>query len=266
MSTETQEHGNATSTTEDETNQRTVSDDAANLDSAAKGSEDSSSTSDDVFDASSYEQSFGLPADTLKGVEDAKSALEAIREYTDKTLTAGLLSDAVGGATVAPADTSADKGAESGDTKKDAAGKNPELDDLRAELSEVKESLATREKNDYDNRVAEINRRVDSEIDDWASPKYGTSKSRNFKQAKAVKELQDLVGTHIAGSKVQGKNPPVVESLLRQVRTFHDDEYKPAPAKKNSDTPLGSPGTGSRSAKGDGSPKNIHEALMGNSF
>ena len=221
----------------------------------------------DAFDASSYEESFGLPAGTLDGVGNAESALESIREYTDKTLTAGLLSDAKIDPAVVVDETPPVGAAETpAATGKLATSKNLELDALRADLAEVKEKLVTRENNDHNAQVVEINRRVDSEIDDWASPKYGTSKSRNFNQAKSVKELQELVQTHIAGSQAQGKAPPIVEQLLRQVRTFHDDEYKPSPVKKNGEAVLGSPGTGSRSTKGDDGPKNIHEALMGNSY
>ncbi len=273
MATESQEPENVadtTTTTEGDEKKHLVLGDETTLSDDPTSSEDGSSTSDDAFDAPSYEQSFGLPTGTLDGVEDAEGALEAIRGYTDETLTAGLLSNSIAGVTPATA-------AGEGDSKSDAAVKllneavkkesgNTELDALRAGLAEVKESLAIREKIDHDTRVAEINRRVDSEIDVWASPKYGTTKSRNFKQAKAMKELQELVETHIAGSNAQGKSPPIVESLLRQVRTFHDDEYKPAPVKKNSDAALGSPGTGSRSTKGDDGPSNIHEALMGNSY
>jgi len=61
--------------------------------STSEGTENAGGASEgDAFDASSYEESFGLPAGTLSGVEDAEAALEAVREYTDKTLTAGLLS------------------------------------------------------------------------------------------------------------------------------------------------------------------------------
>lgn len=265
MSTETQEHKDATDPTKTgDEDQHTTSGTDADSGGTDKGGGDDSSTSDDVFDASSYEESFGLPADTLKGVEDAESALKVIREYTDKTLTAGLLSDAVG-------DKVAAENVEAG-KKLDALGaelkasKNPELDVLRAELSDIKESLAVRDKRDFAMQSAEIDSRVDLEIDAWASPKYGTSKSRNFNQAKAMKGLQELVKTHIIGLRAEDKQPPVVEKLLRQVRAFDDDEYKPAPANKNSDAVLGSPGTGSRSAKSDGEPANIHEALMGNSY
>lgn len=236
-------------------------------DAVGDGGEGGSSTSEGEFDAASYEESFGLPNGTLDGVKDAGGALETIREYTDKTLTAGLLSNAIDGVTPA-----VDGETNGGVDKNDKASakqesKNPELDALRADLVEVKEKLATREKLDHNTRVAEINNRVDVEMDVWASPKYGTSKSRNYKQASAVKELQGLVQTHIAGFQTQGKQPPVVEKLLRQVRAFHDDEYSPPSAKKNSGEVLGSPGTGSRSAKkDDGEPANIHEALQQNSF
>ena len=123
-----------------------------------------------------------------------------------------------------------------------------------------------RNRNHLALRDAEINRRGYEEIDKWASSKYGTTKSRNFKQAKAVNELTDLVRIHLNGHVASGSLPPVVEKTLRQVRAHHDDEYKPTPAKKNSDAVLGSPGTGNRSTKGDKEPSNIHEALMGNAY
>ena len=242
-------------------------------DSTVKTDDETGSGEGDAFDASSYEESFGLPAGTLDGVETAESALESIREYTDKTLTAGLLSNAkVDPATKAgdaPAEKVVEKVAEKlpVDTAIKGADTNPELDALRARVTEVEKKSAVREQNDIAIRDAEINRRGYEEIDKWASPKYGTSKSRNFKQAQAVAELTDLVRTHIRGYQAEGKLPPVVEKTLRQVRAHHDDEYKPSPAPKNGEAVLGSPGTGSRSAKkGDDEPANIHEALQQNSF
>jgi len=150
-----------------------------------------------------------------------------------------------------------------------ATSKNPELDALRAEFVEVKEKLVAREQADYKQRAADLDRRVDKEIDSWASPKYGTTKSRNFKQAQSILELRGSVTTYVKGANVEGKpvSPDDVEKMLRQVRVFHDDTYKPTPASKNGDASLGSPGTGSRSVKkDDDGPKNIHEALQANSY
>lgn len=277
MTTETQEQEQSSGTTEtvNDGERSTSTENTASSEGAAKVGEGDSSSSDDAFDVSSYEESFGLPADTLKGVENAEDALEAIRRYTDKTLTAGLLSKTVGDTTTSNtgAAEGVAKGVESDDVAKTAkmaikgAGTNPELDALRAKVDGLEEKLAVREKQEQELQFADINRRGYAEIDSWESPRYGTTKSRNFKQAQAVQEVQSLLRTHILGFQVEGKLPPDIEKTLRQVRAHHDDEYRPSSAKKNSDAALGSPGIGSRSAKkGDDGPKNIHEALQQNSF
>ncbi len=226
----------------------------------------------EAFDAASYEESFGLPADTLKGVEDAKGALNAIREYTDKTLSAGLSA----GGKVDLSDGSEDAGVVEGaksaaeDAARKTVSKNPEVDALRAEITEIKSDLAKRDKQAFAERSAAIDSRIQDEIDSWSSPMYGTSKARSFTQAKAVKEFKELVNTQVIGFQAQGKMPPAVEKVLRQVRSFHDEKFNPTPAKSNGNAQLGSPGTGSRSVKAnadsDKAPKNIHEALMSNSY
>ena len=227
----------------------------------------------EAFDAASYEASFGLPQGELDGVENAEDALVAIRNYTDKTLTAGLgvgqaPNPVVEAAKVAKIANTvpAGKGVPETAIKGASTTPNPELDELRAELKEVKDSLVATKKRDYDKAVAEINHRVEAEIDKWASPLYGTSKSRNYKQTKSKAELNELIQTHLAGFDVRGKTPPVVESLLRQVRTFHDDTYVPTVERVSAAETLGAPGTGSNIAKKTGGPANIHEALMGNSY
>ncbi len=267
--TETQESNSAVETDE---KVDTATDNAENSGESTEGGEG------EAFDASTYEESFGLPADTLKGVENAEDALEAIRGYTDKSLTTGLLSNSIEGATQAAAAAEAITGVETGMTtgvdtgaasKKTAsqASKNPELDALRAKVDGMEKRETERVRLDLEARSSEIDSRVVAEIDKWASPKYGTTKSRNFKQAKDVKEFEDLVRTHILGHRAEGTQPPLVEKLLRQVRAFHDEDFNPKPVKDNGDAVLGSPGTGSRAAKkGDDEPRSIHQALQNNSY
>jgi hypothetical protein len=214
----------------------------------------------DAFDSSTFEVEYGLPEGTLKGVTDEESALQAVRDYTDKLLTAGLTVPQQQAAQAITGQTAA-KPADSADKKPSG---NVELDALRAELVEVKSTIQQFTQAAQQQQIQELQRRIAAEVDRWDSPKYGKGQARNYNQIKAVRELQELVSTHVAGYVATGRNAPAVESVLRQVRVFHDEGFKPGqqkatPAKQ---APLGTPG-GQAKAAGDGEPRSIHHALMG---
>lgn len=218
-------------------------------------------TEEEAFDPSVLESQFGLPSGMLKDTTDAESALEAIRQYADSTLTAGLSHPGSPTQTKPPAETKPETKPDGG---KQGSG-NAEIDALRAELVEVKSVLTQQQQAAQHAQMAEIQRRMDAEIDNWSSPKYGKGTARNFNQSKATQELRDLVGTHVAGMQATGRPIPTVEAIMRQVRAFHDADYKPsASAQQKAQAPLGTPGAASKQIKADGAPRNIHEALAQN--
>lgn len=224
------------------------------------------------FDASTFEVDHGLPEGTLEGVTDGKAAVEKLREYTDKILSAGLMSSAQ----LSQADVS--QKTQTGDTK-DAATKAEGKADGKAEptdfekfrseiMQSVKAELRAAQEQAQRAQDAEMLRQIDSrivaEIDSWNSPKYGSKDKRGYKELKAVRELRELAQTQYAGYVSQGKNSPPIETLMRQVRAFHDSDY--TPSKKQATAaekkPLGTPGTRSAGVD-DGQPRTIHHAVFG---
>lgn len=217
----------------------------------------------DNFDAESLEVSFGLPPGSLKDVKDQASALAAVRDLTDKTLVAGL------GLPASAADDAEQK-SEKGGKKPDAAKTkgtpvNEEIEALRAELSEVKGFIVEQTKMQKQQLVAEVDRRLDAEVDSWASPKYGVNGSRNYKQTKAYKALRDeLVPRYLGGAQTAGVAIPTIEIVARRIRVHDDDTFTPTVTKKadEKEKPLGTPGA--RRDPSGKEPNNIHEALMRN--
>lgn len=222
-------------------------------------SETSGNTAAAEFNGNEYEQSFGLPAGTLKDVKDAESALAIIRSHTDKTLLAG--DTYVGGATVPAAETTAAKiGAAAAAAP--VTGGNPELDALRAEVNELKGDREKERTAANHREVVEQLRRFESEVDSWASPKYGVTGHRTYDQQRAYRGLMGLGSTHIAGYVATNQASPAPEHVARQVRVFDDKDYKPT--QNTTAKPVGTPGSGSKAANASASePRNIHEALMG---
>lgn len=216
---------------------------------------------DDAFNAEQLEQSFGLPPGSLKDVKDEASAFTVIRDFTDKTLTAGL------GLTEPariPEPEPTKKPAEDGKAKP-TTPINEEVQALRAEMAEVKGFLSKQIEQQNQQFAHELDQRVSAEIDGWKSPKYGVGTNRNYKQTKAVKELKELLVTHVAGLKATGQPVSTVEVLLRRARLFDDDGYTNAfDMVSKTNTPLGTPGARRDLGGKDSAPKNIHEALMQN--
>lgn len=243
----TTESTDETETTTDETTEQTSS----------SGTE-TAGDNDGEFNPAEYEASFGLPAGSLKDVTDADSALKVIREHTDKLLIAGL---SAGGAADLPTAEEKPAPKPKADDKKPVASGNAEIDALRAELAEVKGTIANQTKAQQQSQLQELDRRILTEIDSWKSPKYGVGTTRNYKQVKATRALREILLTHVAGYQATGQPIPLVETALRQVRVHDDEDYKPVVKKK--DGALGTPGRSGKSG-GDTTPANIHQALMQN--
>lgn len=219
-------------------------------------------TETNEFDASQYEDVFGLPAGYLKGLESEEDAFEKIRSYADEKLKAGFEGYFAGGAD-SPADGSqqtTDSTKSSEDTK--GAGEDSEYHKIRAELDEIKSHLVAERQQRQQHTLQEIERRLEAEVDSWGSKKYGTRKDRTFSQLKEYHSLRELIGTHLRGFIAEGSAPPVIEKAVRQARMFHDDTYKPSAPKKKQE-PLGTPGAAKETTPG--SPRNIHE-LYANSL
>lgn len=215
-------------------------------------------TSSNSFDAASIEEAFGLPAGTLKDVKDNDSALSAVREYTDKLTVAGIgVESPLGKPAEAPAAKQAGQPA-----APPAEGDKPQyltkadIDKLFADRDKAQQTQQTGA------MLTELDRRLEAEINSWASPKYGVGKQRTFKQVKAFNDLKDMIVTHIAGAATTGQQLPIGEVLARRVRLLDDETYKPTVAGAAA-VPLGTPGAAKAvtDANKDG-PRNIHEAVM----
>ena len=214
------------------------------------------------FNPATLEATFGMPAGSLKDCKDQSEALDEIREYTDKVLIAGMGLEHTTGNVQKANETKATKA----ETK--ATGGNAELDALRAELVEVKQSIAKQTEAQEARVLAELDTRISSTIDSWKSPKYGVGKNRNFKQVKATRDLRQLLVTHVAGLQATGEPVVGVEMLLQRVRAFDDETFDPKKAGGATAHVLGTPGVGKDGlAKGgtnDKLPRSIHHALMAN--
>lgn len=225
------------------------------------------------FDAAELEHAFGLPQGSLKDATDAESALSIIKEHTDKTLIAGLgfagaAADAPADPTPAPAKGAA-KGAAPAASKAAEAGQaaaSESIEELRERIAKLEGALTATAQASKAQQLAELDRRMQTEIDSWKSPKYGTGKARNYAQTRAMKNLRELVATQVAGLQATNQPLPVIEKVLQQVRVFDDAESladlaKQLKGKKPADA-VGAPGKTGKSGKPDGAPKNIHEAFM----
>lgn len=215
----------------------------------------------DEFNAEEFEQFYGLPEGTLAGAEDAEAAAAKLQEFTDSILVQGL--NWTPGAGVQQTaeqqpETSAEKPAAK--SKEGETPANPELDALRAELAEVKYALQQQSQQSQQAVMQQLKSRAATEIDSWASEKFGTSKSRNYKQNKALRELEQDFEVQLAGYQAMGRPVPPVEMVLRQLRAHHEGA---AAQPKKPQQPLGTPGS-RKPEKGGQEPQNIHQALMVN--
>lgn len=234
------------------------------------------------FDASKMEVTYGLPEGTLQDVKTEDEANQRIREHVDKLLSAGLMARPNQGADP-NANSGSDDSAAAAATKQGdaAAGKegkddsgNTDMAAIQKKLQEMEQRFQQQEEEKFNSLLQEAGRRLVAEVDSWESPKYGKGSNRNYNQLKAVEELRDLVTQHVAGAQVQGKNPPTIEAIARQVRKFHDDaatsnnkqdDKKDSGGRSSGQPPLGTPGGANK--QGDNSaPRNIHQAFQTSNF
>lgn len=213
-----------------------------------------------AFDAASFEQDYGMPEGALADAKDEQSALELVRQHADKLLTAGFANSA--------SQQSDNAGKETGGTantqKEQPSSGNEEIDKLRAKLETVESKLEQQEKQRFDAAFQEVSRRAIEEIDKWDTEKYGKTGQRSYNQMKAVRELEELYSTHLAGYTTQGKNPPTIEAVMRQIRAFHDDSgSKKSGSENKKEKPLGTPGTSRSPGGSDNEPRSIHHAFTG---
>lgn len=210
----------------------------------------STETSGDTFDASEYEQTFGMPAGSLSGVKDADEALSKIRDFTDTSLLRGSASG-----TPAPS-----KPAIKTETKTETKGDST-YEALRKELDEVKSAMTKRDEAENARTMQDLNGRLNKEIDSWASAKYGVSGKRTYKQTQEYNEVCRLASVHGAGYVSSNSTMPTIESLVRSARAYHDDAYtlSKQPKPETTAVPVGTPGASNKKQQ---APANIHEALQ----
>lgn len=208
------------------------------------------------FNLAEFEASFGLAEGALleRGAKDEDSAYDALRAYVNSTLTLGSQPPQQKPETKAKAEKT--------ENTSPAEDKDSEITKLRAELTDIKSYMQAQQQQATSGMIQELNNRIYKEVDSWSSPKYGTSKSRNYKQSKALNELIDMVQPHAMGVQLSGKAPPTVEKALRAIRPFHDEDFKP-PTRNNAGAVLGTPGAAKKPPATDGLPRSIHEALQG---
>lgn len=227
-------------------------------------SDDSATTETDSgdFNPAEWEAQFGLEEGSLKDCKSVEEVLQAVAEAADKTILAGLTAPTN---EANPSDfpkTEPEKPAtpaQSG-TQTQSSG-NAEIDALKQQLGLIQQEIRQSREVAEKAILAESERRLNKEIDSWASAKYGVGKNRNSKQYRAYQALVNEMRTYVAGRAALGQSIPDVEIIARQVRAFHDDTFKPTALKLNKQAPLGTPGT-SKEHKGDKGPKNIYEVIQ----
>lgn len=228
---------------------------------------DTTTETESQFDAATFESDYGLPKGTLGDAKDENAAMEALRGYTDRLLAAG-----VNFKPVSPAATdggNVSQKTEKSDTKP-AEGKEEDVPAWAQKIIDRQNALEQQSQQSqqaqFQNQMRDLDGRIMAEIDSWESPRYGTSQSRGYKQTQSLQELGQLIRTQAAGYLAQGQTPPRIETLLRQVRAFHDPDYTPgkkaAPAEAK---PLGTPGaSGARATEEE--PRSIHHAFASRSW
>lgn len=235
----------------------TLSKDSSEATTAVETPTTATPSQSEEFDAERLEVDFGMAPGTLSEAKDEASAMEIIRQHADRILSAGFTvsSPATQTTDVSPKTEKSDMKPVEKPAEKSAT------DIIMERLDRIEGRFQQAEQSQFQQMLSEVDRRIIAEVDKWESPKYGTSKDRRFQQLAAVKELRELVATHVAGYAAQGKQAPVIESVLRQVRAFHDADFKPTKKPDATDKkPLGTPGTHAQPTTGEA--RNIHEAYM----
>lgn len=207
------------------------------------------------FDRAAVEARYGLPAGALNDFEDEASALAAIRQGIDQSLMQSLYS---------PAETPSPEipNTQPSDTQQKAqevaAGS---LEALQKKVAELESALQSQTQAQQQQAAREVTEQASKVIDGWDSARYGTSKTRTFKQTQNLRELLGMVRTHTETLRAAGHPVPPVGTVLERIRLWHDDDYTPAHAKAAPAVPVGTPG-GHKEANDSDAPTNIHSAVM----
>jgi len=226
----------------------------------------------DTFDAAQFAADFGLPATEFTEVKDEAAALAKLRDLTDRALTAGIgfsdefVDEEPAPTPAAPASTAA-KVAEA--VAKTGEATPPGFAELQKEVADLKAALS---KQATDNEVSlkvQLNKRLAAVVDSWASPKYGVSGSRTYKQTKAFNDFTAQLKELVPGLVKTSQPIPVIETAALRLWSYDDPDGFDASRKgKKGGTaaaavaPLGTPGQqNSKGTAGADAPGNIHEAL-----
>jgi hypothetical protein len=215
-----------------------------------------------VFDAAKVESQYGLPPGSLKDYQSEDEAIAAIRQAIDQEFLRSTMQPLVDTqpAPIPNAPPAGQQQASQTDGQKAAADS---LAALTQKVESLEAQLKQSSKAQLEATKQEVVRVASETIDSWNSPKYGTSKTRTFAQAKELKELLQYVKTHTETMQASGKQIPKTKELLDLVRLWHDPDHKPGQAQQPAGQPLGQPGNLSAAATNGAGPKNIHEAVIG---
>lgn len=217
---------------------------------------------DAEFNITEFAAENGVTEQVLDGATTKEDAIERVKAHADRIMTAGI------DAPPFQATSTAEKVAENekkADKAKDG-GQPTTIEALAAEFKAYREqqedAARTIAQQQEAALYAEIDRRVEDEMDRWESDTFGVRGRRRFEQSEQARLLQKRVKTYLAGALATGEtNVPSIEVITRQVRPFVD---KAPPADKKEDskvTPLGTPGGSAKAPEGE-RPRNIHEAYM----
>jgi hypothetical protein len=222
------------------------------------------------FNPADLESAYGLPPGFLSDAKDESDAIAAVRQFTDRTLTAGIgLEQYVFGEqppaveTPVPQPPALPTTAEKLSAKEAAKTEEAsELAQLKSQMKALTDHIVGQTKMQHEQVKAELRRRMTSKVDSWNSPKYGSSKSRSYKQQRAVNEFEQMVMTSVAGLQQFGQPVPTIEVIMERLHLYDDPEAKPAKSAEKQ-APVGTPGTRNK-ATGQDVPRSIHHALQQN--
>lgn len=196
-------------------------------------------------DAVALAQTLGLPLGEAKTVDDVLAALIEHQNAPFEDLFGDDADDVP--FPTAPAATN-----EVEALRTQLAERDSELQSLRGQL----EAQFAAQQQQLESRLA-------TAIDRFASPKYGVGRNRTLAQTQQAQAFRGKVLAYADTLARMGEPLPTIEVLAEQVRRIDDNTFKPDAAKPAPPAPLGTPGT-NRDARYGGAdqPRNIHEAVM----
>lgn len=145
-----------------------------------------------------------------------------------------------------------------------------EVESLRARLADQDATIAALQsqlESQLQQQRAEVARRLDREIDSWASPTLGVgfARTRTLKQTEAAQQFRNQVHQLVNGLAASGQPIPTIEEIARKLRPLADPSFNPAAKPPAPREPLGTPGTQRGGSKiGGEQPRTIHHALAQN--